>query len=64
MLVGLGRDLGVDIVAEGLETSEAVAAIRGLGCDLAQGFHFSRPVSETEFRRLLNSTEIAPRRVA
>ena len=53
MLVGLGRDLGVDIIAEGLETPEAVETVRSLGCDLAQGFYFSTPASETQICRML-----------
>lgn len=44
MLLGLGRDLDVDIIAEGLETQRDVDAIRALDCVLAQGFFFHRPM--------------------
>jgi EAL domain-containing protein (putative c-di-GMP-specific phosphodiesterase class I) len=48
MLLSLGVDLCVDIVAEGLETIEDVDALRGLGCHLAQGYYFYRPLSEAD----------------
>jgi diguanylate cyclase (GGDEF)-like protein len=44
-VVGLAHALGMDVVAEGVETVEHVAALLGLGCDHGQGFFFSRPVS-------------------
>jgi len=48
MLLGLGRNMGVDIVAEGLETEEDVAMLRKLGCRFAQGYHFCRPLAESD----------------
>lgn len=53
MLVGLGRELGVDIIAEGLETSDDVATLRGLGCRFAQGYFFHRPMPEDELIYLI-----------
>ncbi|HET7461780.1 MAG TPA: PAS domain S-box protein [Longimicrobium sp.] len=43
-IVGLARNLGVAVVAEGVETREQLQALRALGCDFAQGFLFSEPV--------------------
>ncbi|MBI5486385.1 MAG: EAL domain-containing protein [Deltaproteobacteria bacterium] len=43
-IVTLGHGLGMDVVAEGIETEEQLAAVRRLGCDHGQGFLFSRPV--------------------
>jgi diguanylate cyclase (GGDEF)-like protein len=43
-LVTLGTMLGLDVVAEGVETDAQLALLRGTGCTLAQGFLFSRPV--------------------
>jgi diguanylate cyclase (GGDEF)-like protein len=40
-IVALVEALGIDVVAEGVETSEQLAVLRDLGCDLAQGFFFS-----------------------
>jgi diguanylate cyclase (GGDEF)-like protein len=42
--VDLGHNLGLTVVAEGVEEAEQVAALRELGCDIAQGYFFSRPV--------------------
>ena len=42
----MGSTLGMDIVAEGLETIEQVQAVRDAGCNLGQGFYFSRAVPD------------------
>jgi diguanylate cyclase (GGDEF)-like protein len=41
--VSLGRALGLDVVAEGVEDEQTLAVLQTLGCDLAQGFLFGRP---------------------
>ena len=43
-IVELARVMGMDVVAEGIETHEQYALLRQLGCRLGQGFLFSRPV--------------------
>ena len=43
-IVGLARSLGLDILAEGVETREQLDVLLGLGCDKFQGFLFSRPL--------------------
>ena len=43
-LVELGHALGLNVVAEGVETAEQLARLRDLGCDGAQGYLFSRPL--------------------
>jgi diguanylate cyclase (GGDEF)-like protein/PAS domain S-box-containing protein len=43
-LVTLAHALGVVAIAEGIESSSQLASLRGLGCDLAQGFLFAHPV--------------------
>jgi len=43
---GMASTLGMDIVAEGLETEEQVAAVRDAGCTLGQGYFFSRAVPD------------------
>ncbi len=40
----LGAKLGMEIVAEGIETAEQVARVQAAGCTMGQGYHFSRPV--------------------
>ncbi len=43
---GMGATLGMEIVAEGLETLEQVSAVREAGCTLGQGYYFSRAVPD------------------
>ena len=43
---GIGASLGMEIVAEGLETIEQVQAVREAGCTLGQGYYFSRAVPD------------------
>jgi diguanylate cyclase (GGDEF)-like protein len=43
-LVGIGRALGLDVVAEGVETPAQLAALEGFGCGFAQGFVIGRPL--------------------
>ena len=44
-IVALGEALDLRCVAEGVETAEQRAALQALGCPLAQGFHFARPLA-------------------
>jgi diguanylate cyclase (GGDEF)-like protein len=50
-VVGLARSLELVIVAEGVETVQQEAILRSLGCDVGQGFLWSRPVRADEFLR-------------
>lgn len=43
-IIELGQDLGLELVAEGVETAEQAKILHGLGCDVGQGYYFSRPV--------------------
>jgi diguanylate cyclase (GGDEF)-like protein/PAS domain S-box-containing protein len=43
-VVALGKTLQLDVVAEGIEYAEQWTTLRGLGCDLGQGFYFARPM--------------------
>jgi EAL domain-containing protein (putative c-di-GMP-specific phosphodiesterase class I) len=43
-IVGMARSLGLTVVAEGVERAEQLAAVKGLGCHMAQGFYFSEAV--------------------
>jgi len=48
-IVDIARSLGVETVAEGVETFEHAAMLRDLGCDLLQGYAFARPLSFDDF---------------
>jgi diguanylate cyclase (GGDEF)-like protein len=52
-IVDLAHNLSLSVVAEGVETVEASDALRTAGCDLAQGYLFSRPVPLTALRAVL-----------
>ncbi len=49
----LGRKLGLEVVAEGVETEEQIEFLKREGCELLQGYYFSRPLLPATFRRLL-----------
>ena len=51
-MIGLAHDLGLHVVAEGVETPEQGAFLRRRGCDFAQGFYFSKPLAAKEIRGL------------
>ncbi len=44
-MVELGHSLNLTVVGEGVESEVQAAALRALGCDLAQGYHFGHPVT-------------------
>lgn len=48
-IVGLGRALGLSVVAEGVETDAQAARLRHLGCDVLQGFLYARPMPADQF---------------
>jgi diguanylate cyclase (GGDEF)-like protein/PAS domain S-box-containing protein len=43
-IVALAQNLGMDVVAEGVETAEQLMQLDAMGCEYVQGFHFSKPV--------------------
>jgi diguanylate cyclase (GGDEF)-like protein/PAS domain S-box-containing protein len=54
-IVSLAHTLGMDVVAEGVETAEQAAALRAIGCEYAQGFFFSKAVDNGTAARLIES---------
>jgi diguanylate cyclase (GGDEF)-like protein len=50
-IIGLGASLGVQVVAEGVETERDARTLGGLGCGAAQGFLFARPLPLAELLR-------------
>ncbi|MFN2469064.1 MAG: EAL domain-containing protein [Gaiellaceae bacterium] len=57
----LGQSLRMETVAEGVELEEQVTILRTLGYDLAQGYHFSRPVEAEKLAELLGPRGLAAR---
>ena len=58
-VVALGHDLGMEIIAEGVETADVARILASMGCDVAQGYHFARPMAPDALRRFVD--ERAPR---
>jgi diguanylate cyclase (GGDEF)-like protein len=56
-IIALGHSLGMNVIAEGVETTTQLARLREMGCDEIQGYLFSRPVSAAEMTRLLQNGE-------
>jgi EAL domain-containing protein (putative c-di-GMP-specific phosphodiesterase class I) len=60
--IRLARDLGIELIAEGVETGAQAKFLASAGCGHAQGFHFSRPVDAARASELLRQGRIVPRR--
>jgi len=52
-IITLGSELGLQVVAEGVETPAQSAFLLGRGCKLQQGYLFSRPVHGAAFEQML-----------
>jgi EAL domain-containing protein (putative c-di-GMP-specific phosphodiesterase class I) len=63
-VTGLGRDLGMETTAEGVETAEQLGQLRLDGCTEVQGFLFSRPVPAGQVDALLRKIRPAVRSLA
>ena len=53
VIVDIAQALNVAMIAEGVETKEQMLALKELGCDIVQGYYFSRPVPADEFKTFL-----------
>jgi diguanylate cyclase (GGDEF)-like protein len=62
--IGLGQNLGLRVVAEGVEDEETLAQLTTLGCDFAQGYFLSRPVPALELAEWLAQRGRRARQVA
>ena len=67
-MIAMARALGITTLAEGVETAEAAAVLRRIGCDHFQGYHVAMPMSQAEtfgwlrdFRPLALAADSAPR---
>src|SRR5580658_2814878 len=56
-ILSLGTNLGMEIVAEGVETPEQVGLLKSFGCEYAQGYFFSRPLDSDKMVRTLVAAE-------
>jgi predicted signal transduction protein with EAL and GGDEF domain len=56
-ILNLGSNLGMEVVAEGVETLEQVSLLKSLGCEFAQGYFFSRPLESEQIARTLLTSQ-------
>ena len=59
--IGLARELGLQVIAEGVETAEQLALLRAWGCREVQGFYFAKPMMADEMGELLKLGRLDPR---
>lgn len=52
-IIRLADSLGMETIAEGVETAEELAILHGEGCHLMQGYHFSKPLPAANFEQWL-----------
>jgi EAL domain-containing protein (putative c-di-GMP-specific phosphodiesterase class I) len=57
-MIAMGKALGLEIVAEGLETPAQLNVLQDLGCDLAQGYLFAAPQTPIDIAPLLSSATL------
>lgn len=56
-IIRMSKDLGMRVVAEGVETKEQVDFLREMGCDLIQGYYYAKPMPIDDFYQLLLNEE-------
>ena len=57
-IIALAHNLGLQVVAEGVETAQQLALLKTLGCDINQGFYLHRPMSVEALEELLGSKRL------
>jgi EAL domain-containing protein (putative c-di-GMP-specific phosphodiesterase class I) len=56
--IELGHNLGMTVVAEGVEGAAHVDALRALGCDIAQGYHYARPMPAADLKQWIAAQQV------
>ena len=54
--IDLGHNMGLKVVAEGVESAEGYAILKRFGCDMAQGYFISRPLPSPQFLAWMNES--------
>lgn len=57
-IITMAHQLGMQVIAEGIETEEQCALLQGFNCDFGQGYLFSKPIVPEEFESLLSADEV------
>ena len=56
-IIGMAMNLGLEVVAEGIETREQAEFLKSKGCHIAQGYYYSHPVDVEACTSLLNGSD-------
>jgi sensor c-di-GMP phosphodiesterase-like protein len=56
-IVALAHNLGMDVIAEGVETAQQLAQLKALHCEYAQGYYFGKATDLESARRLINAED-------
>lgn len=59
-IVSMGKNLGLHVVAEGVEDAASLEALRDMGCELAQGYHICKPQFPEQLIEWLRNSDYAP----
>lgn len=59
-VVAMAHNLDIEVIAEGVQTEGQLGFLRGLQCEEIQGYYFSRPLAEDDFRALLRENRRIP----
>ncbi len=59
LILDIAKNLKMPVIAEGVETARQLAMLKSAGCDLVQGYYFSRPVPPEEFETFIESEKEA-----
>jgi EAL domain-containing protein (putative c-di-GMP-specific phosphodiesterase class I) len=62
-IIQLANSMGLKIVAEGVENEKTISQLTQLGCDMAQGYYYSKPVAAEQVAAVIDQIE-TPERVA
>ena len=55
IMIQIARLLEVPVIAEGVETKEQMELLKSIGCDIIQGYYFSKPLPPEEFCKLFRN---------
>ena len=56
-VISMAKRLGMTVIAEGVESKKQLGFLSEMGCDIFQGFYFSKPVSPESFELVYRDTE-------
>jgi len=59
-IIAMAHELGLTVIAEGVEETAQLAMLRDMACDQAQGFYLFRPLPADELAKVLHSRQMAP----